>query len=123
MGSHPVNLAFRFVLELIALFSLGYWGWQQASSPWRFILAIGVPLLAAIIWGTFNVRGDPSRSGKAPVSVPGVVRLLIELAFFLLAAWGLYDTGMQLPAILFALAIIIHYILSYDRIVWMLRQS
>ena len=123
MGSHPVNLAFRFLLEVAGLLSLGYWGWQRVSSPWRFALAVGLPLIAAVIWGTFNVRDDPSRSGKAPIPVPGIVRLLIELSFFSFAAWGLYDTGAQLAGLLLGIVVLIHYIVSYDRILWLVKQS
>jgi hypothetical protein len=29
MGTHPANLAVRFLLELLPLFALGRWGWAQ----------------------------------------------------------------------------------------------
>lgn len=79
MGSHPVNLAPRFLLELAALLALGIWEWQQSESWLRFVLVLAVPIIAAAIWGTLNVPHDPSRSGAAPVVVPGVLRLDIEL--------------------------------------------
>jgi hypothetical protein len=31
MGSHPLNLAVRFALELSALAALGVWGWRQGD--------------------------------------------------------------------------------------------
>jgi len=81
MGSHPVNLTVRFLLEITALIAIGYWGWQQSNNLLPQIgLTCGVPLIAAILWGTFNVANDPSRSGKAPVPVPGWLRLTLELA-------------------------------------------
>jgi hypothetical protein len=46
MGSHPVNLAVRFLLELAALFSIGSWGWQQGSGVPRYLLAVVLPILA-----------------------------------------------------------------------------
>ena len=102
MGSHPVNLALRFLLEIAALVAIGYWGWTQHTGVLRFVLAIGGPVLAAVLWGTFAVPDDPSRSGKAPVAVPGIIRLALELAIFAFAAWALYDAGNSLPALILA---------------------
>ena len=122
MSANPINLALRFILELAALFALGYWGWTQHLGPWRFILAFGLPLLAAVLWGTFNVPGDPSRSGKAPVSVPGAVRLLLELALFAAAIVALYAAGRTGWAALMGAVVLIHYAVSYDRIAWLLKR-
>jgi hypothetical protein len=71
MGSHPLNLALRFLLEIGALVAIGYWGFSEHTGMWRFLLSIGLLMIAAIAWGTFAVPGDPSRSGKAPVPIPG----------------------------------------------------
>ena len=122
MGTHPVNLAVRFILELCALAAMAYWGWTQHAGWLRFVLAIGLPVLAAILWGTFAVPNDPSRSGQAPVPVPGVVRLMLELAFFGLAVWMLYDAGATILSSIMGIVVIIHYALSYDRMAWLLKQ-
>ena len=82
MGSHPINLAVRFLLEVVALGSMGLWGWTQHGGVGRWLWAIGLPLIAAIVWGTFAVPNDPSRSGEAPVVTSGILRLLIELLIF-----------------------------------------
>ena len=121
MGANPINLGFRFLLELIALAAFGYWGWNLTESGLRFGLVILVPLLAAALWGTFAVPGDPSRSGKAPVPVPGWVRLVLELAFFALAVFSIFTGGKPLFAAIFGLAVAVHYLLSYDRILWLLK--
>jgi hypothetical protein len=123
MGSHPINLAVRFILELAAWGAMGYWGWTQAEGPLRFVLAIGLPVAAAAIWGTFAVPNDPSRSGRAPVPVPGVVRLGIELVTFGFGAWALYDTGSTTLSLIFAAIVVVHYLVSYDRVAWLIRQS
>lgn len=122
MGSHPINLALRFLLEITALVSVGLWGWRQSDGWLRYVLAIGIPILLAVIWGTFNVPNDPSRSGAAPVVTPGLVRLIIELCFFALASWSFYDMGMTKFALAFGIIVILHYALSYDRILWLLSQ-
>ena len=122
MGQHPLNLALRFVLEVIALIAVGYWGWTYATGALRYVLAIGGPLLAAVLWATFRVPGDASASGEAPVPVPGWARLLLELALFGFATWGLYTSGATQAALIFGGVVVAHYAISYDRVAWLLRQ-
>jgi hypothetical protein len=122
MSSNPINLAVRFLLELSALLAIGFWGWRQGEGSFRFVLAIGLPLIAAVLWGTFAVPDDPSRSGKAPVPVPGIVRLVLELAFFAFATWALYNAGATQLSWLLGGVTLVHYILSYDRLWWLIRQ-
>jgi hypothetical protein len=122
MSSHPINLMLRFLLELSALAVAGYWGWATARGRWRLLLAIGLPLLLALLWGVFAVPDDPSRSGRAPVPVPGALRLLLELAVFAFAAWALYDVGRPVLGLILAVVVVAHYILSYDRITWLVRK-
>jgi hypothetical protein len=123
MGSNPINLAVRFLLEVAGLVAIGFWGWTQGDGLLRFVLAIGLPVLAAVLWHTFAVPDDPSRSGQAPVPVPGIIRLALELAFFAFAAWALYDAGLATLSLILAVAVVVHYAVSYDRIVWLLRQK
>src|SRR5690606_19890911 len=70
MANNPLNLGLRFLLELVALFAVGYWGWTQHQGVMRFVLAIGLPALLAAAWGIFRVPGDASASGEAIVAVP-----------------------------------------------------
>ena len=122
MGSHPINLLFRFLLELMALFIMGLWGWKQSQGITAFLLALTLPILLALIWGIFAVPDDPSRSGKAPIVTPGIIRLLIELGIFIISAWALYDMGYTTMSIVFGLLVGLHYIISYDRVTWLLSQ-
>jgi hypothetical protein len=91
MGTHPVNLLVRFLLELSALFVLGLWGWHRRDDGLRILIALTIPLIAAALWGTFAVPNDPTRSGSAPVPVSGLLRLALELGFFGCATLALYD--------------------------------
>jgi hypothetical protein len=122
MGSHPVNLAIRFLLELSALAALSSWAWHLTHNWPRFVFALGLPILAAAIWGTFAVPDDPSRSGKAPIVVSGVVRLLIEFALFGGAAVALYSLGWTRLGLGLILTTTLHYLVSYDRILWLIRR-
>lgn len=122
MGSHPANLALRFILELVALFALGWWGWSLTDGWLRLIAAVAAPLVAAAIWGTFAVPDDPSRSGRAPVIVSGWVRLGLEIMVFALAVIGLATVGQSLLSVVFLVIVVLHYLLSIDRIRWLLAQ-
>lgn len=83
--------------------------------------AVGLPLIVAVLWGIFAVPGDPSRSGNAPVAVPGALRLALELAIFGFATWALYSTGALLWSLLLGGLTVLHYGLSYDRVAWLLE--
>ena len=121
MGSHPLNLGVRFLLEL-ALVSMGIWGWRGGEGWPRFLLAALVPIAAAVLWGVFAVPGDPSRSGAAPVAVSGLLRLTLEVAVFGVGIWALADSGFTRSSLAFGMVVIVHYAVSYDRIAWLLAQ-
>ena len=122
VGSHPFNLALRFLLELAALGSMGVWGWRTGEGWQRFLLAALVPVAAAVLWGVFAVPDDPSRSGGAPIAVPGFGRLVLEAAVFGFGIWALKDSGFTRTSLLLGLVVLVHYALSYDRITWLLNQ-
>jgi hypothetical protein len=122
MSQNPINLAARFFLEIAALIAIGLWGWTQHIGILRYVLVIGLPLLAASMWGIFRVPEDASANRKAPVPIPGWLRLLLELAFFGFATWGLFNADARLPAWIFGGVVLIHYLVSYDRIAWLVRQ-
>jgi hypothetical protein len=122
MSQSPINLGVRFVLEMVGLFAIGLWGWNQGAGALRFVLALGLPVLAAVIWATFRVPGDASASGKAPVPVSGLVRLVIEIIFFDFAAWSLFLV-QPIFGWIFAIVVLIHYAASYDRVRWLLRRQ
>jgi hypothetical protein len=123
MSYHPLNLALRFILEITALFVMGYWGWGTGTGIFRILLTVGVPVLAAALWGTFAVPDDPSRSGRAPVPVPGIIRLVLEWFFFGIASWMLLDLGERTLGLTLATIVFIHYAVSYERIRWLLSRS
>lgn len=122
MGSHPINLIIRFLLEIIAFMSAGIWAWKQVEGWSRLLLAIGVPIILTAIWGIFAVPDDPSRSGAAPIVTPGIIRLFIELGIFAFATWALYNMGSVKVSLAFGIIIVLHYIASYDRIIWLLSR-
>jgi len=122
MGNAWWNLTLRFLLELAALFGLGIFGWSLSGGWSRWVLALAFPIIAAALWGTFAVRDDPSRSGRAPVPVPGTVRLALELIILFGGAAGFYLTSHTTTGIIMALLILISYAFSLDRLGWLLKQ-
>lgn len=119
MANNPINLALRFILEIIGLFALAYWGWTQHTGIFRYLWTTGLPITAAAIWGIFRVPNDP---GKATVAVPGWLRLILEIAYFSTATWAFYAADQNTWGLIFAITVIIHYVFSYDRILWLLKQ-
>ncbi len=122
MGSHPINLAIRFLLEISGLAALTMLGWYCGNGVDKYALALALPLVAAASWGIFAVPGDPSRSGEAVVQVPGTVRLLLELAFFASAIWSLFIMGKPMVGWVYGIAVLVHYLASHDRILWLINQ-
>ena len=122
MGSHPINLAIRFLLEMTALAFVGMWGWKQSDGWLRLFLAIGIPFILAVIWGAFAVPDDPSRSGAALIVTPGIIRFAIEICIFSFATWSLYDMDLNKWGFALGIIVVLHYVISYDRIIWLLSQ-
>lgn len=122
LSNHPLNLALRFLLEMIALVALGAWGWALGLGFTRYLGALTFPLIAAFVWGIFRVPGDASHSGSAPVSTPGWIRLILEVALFTAATLGLFAIDKGIFATVFACIVGMHYISSWDRILWLLRS-
>ena len=118
----PWNLALRLVLELAALGGIATAAWRASDGTWRWLAAIGLPVLAMTVWVTFNVPGDPSRSGNAPVEVPGAARLCIELAILGLGAAGFLWQGPRWIGVALVVLLVVHYASSTDRTRWLLER-
>lgn len=88
-------------------------------------IALGVILAAAgiVVWGVFNVPGDRSRSGKAPVPVPGPVRLILELVVLGVGGVGWWLSGPVGFAWGYTIVLVVHYALSWDRLGWLLSSG
>lgn len=64
------NLAARFTLELAALGSLSYWGFNtQIGGLPRALLGVAAPLVAALVWGLFASPQAQFTSGSSKVIV------------------------------------------------------
>jgi len=91
-----LNLALRFGVELASLAALAYWGWHDSESTVvKVLLAIGAPVVWAVLWGLFA-------SPKAPVELHPGARLAFEVAAFGAAVIALASAGKPGLALLLA---------------------
>lgn len=120
----PASLGLRFGLEIAALAGLfaGAWaaGDGQARGP-RTATAVAAVLAAALPWSLFNVPGDPSRSGRAPIPVDGRLRLGLEFAVFAAGALGWWFAGRSAVAALLAGLVLLHASTEPARLRWVAR--
>lgn len=81
---HVVNEVLAFLLELVALAALGWWGAKSAASrPVAVARGIGAPLGAAVLWWMFAAPRARIRAG-----LPGV--LAVKALVFGSAAAAIY---------------------------------
>ena len=113
----------RFGLEVASLVALGSWAFRAVGAgPKGWLAGLGLPAIAAGAWATFAVPGDRSRSGGAPVPVPGPLRFAMELALFAGAAVALWALGHRLALGIFVTALVVHHLVTPARHLWLLRQ-
>lgn len=112
----------RLLIEVYAIVCWGVVGWNVTDGPVRWMLVVALPFVAAVVWGTFRAPGDHSANGGAPVAVPGVVRLLIELDLLLGAAILTVLVGQVAVGVVLAAAVIVHYATTMPRNRWLLAQ-
>ena len=119
---NAANLALRFFLEIAALGGFAVLAWNLSEGWVRYLAVLIALVVLMTLWGVFAVPDDPSRSGNAPVPVPGLVRLGLELAILLGGGIALYLAGFGLAGSALAALVVLHYALSLDRINWLLQQ-
>lgn len=90
------NLVVVFVVELAGLAAFGLWGAQAVTStPGRWALAIGLPLIAAVLWGLCCAP-------RATVALPPFVVAVIKVAMLMAAVLALMGAGLPYAAIALA---------------------
>ena len=67
---HAVNEALAFLLELVALAGLCWWGFHTGHNlPVHLLLGLGAPPLVIVVWARY---ASPRRTVKLPTA--GVLR-------------------------------------------------
>ena len=98
-------LTAAFLSELAALAALAWWGWTvPGSTALRLALAVGSPLVAAVLWGVFAAP-------RAPVRVRALA-VLVKVLVFGAGTLALLATGHSWPAAALALVAVLSSVLA-----------
>jgi len=92
------NLLVAFLVELVALGIFAWWGWEvDGRTPVRLLLAIGLPVVTAVVWGLFAA---PTAKRGTPV-----VRTIVKVLVFGLAGAALWSLGHPVLAVGFVVLV------------------
>ena len=102
-----LNLAFRFILELLALVALFLWGTSVSDDlVIQLVVGLGVPALVMVLWSLFVAP-------RASRRLPDPSRLALELLIFAIAALAFGLTGGLVVAMMFGMAVVISLVLMF----------
>ena len=100
-----INAGLAFLLELAMLAGFGYWGsYGDKSVLIKWVLGIGLPLLAAVVWGMLLA---PRAAYRLNITGGAILSLIL----FLLAASALFDTQYRTLAIVLAMTAVMNRVL------------
>jgi Protein of unknown function (DUF2568) len=107
---HWINETIAFLLEVAALAALGWWGAKTGTGlALSVALAVGAPLLVAIVWGLFAAP-------KARIRLPMAGVLAVKTLVFGCAAAAVYALGWRVLAGTFAAAAFVNTAMAtFDR--------
>jgi hypothetical protein len=105
------NLILAFVLELLALIILSYWGFSLPLNPSiNILLGIAVPIVLILVWGRWCAP-------KSPYRLVGIHLFLPKSLIFIGVVWCLIQLHFFAYAFVFAFFVILHLgISSYFKI-------
>jgi Protein of unknown function (DUF2568) len=102
----PANDVLRFSLEMAMLAALAVSGFELGDGAWGWVLGIGLPLLAAGVWGV-------ALAPKSERRVSDPARLAFELLLFGAAAAALVAAGHPALGVVFAVLVLAHLALTF----------
>lgn len=103
-GVGMVALAVRFIVELLGIVAVAYWGWQTGPDGiGRIPLAVGAAVALIVVWA-FVV------APKADNPLSQQVRDIVGTVLLLVAAAGLAVAGEPALAMVFAAVIVMDWV-------------
>lgn len=100
-----INRIAAFFLEVAMLIALGYSGFQYPENIiLKYLLMILLPLIAAVLWGFFAAPKSKRRLQQP-------YRMFFAMVIFGTAAFLLYETGVVMLAVIFAVLALINQLL------------
>jgi Protein of unknown function (DUF2568) len=103
-GLKAANLGLKFLLELVTIAALAYWGANHSPVILAVILAIAIPAVFVAAWGIWAAPRSPRR-------LPRQTRVPFELGCFMLAAVALIAAGAAAAGITFAVVAVVNAVL------------
>ncbi|MCS5730637.1 YrdB family protein [Herbiconiux moechotypicola] len=100
-----VNDVVRFVLELFAFFTFGFWGFVAWPLPWNIVLGIVTPLFAILVWALF-------RSPKAVFHIDAFGKALVEIVVMGAAAFAWLMLGQPIIALVFGVVAVVSGVIA-----------
>lgn len=109
----PLSLAnetLAFLLELIALATLSWWGLHAGDGALiHVLLGVGAPVLTAVVWGLFAAP-------KARVRLPLAGVFAVKVLIFAATTAAIDDLGRPRLAVAFAIVAAINTVIAtFDR--------
>ena len=99
-GAGMASLAVRFIVELLGIAAVAYWGWQTGPDGiGRALLAVGAAVVLIVVWA-FVV------APKADNPLSQQVRDIVGTVLLLVAAAGLAVAGQPALAVVFAAVVV-----------------
>ena len=97
-------LAIRFIVELLGIVAVAYWGWQTGPEGMgRIALAVGAAVALIVVWA-FVV------APKADNPLSQQARDIIGTVLLVLGAAALADAGQPRLAVIFAVVVIVDWL-------------
>jgi Protein of unknown function (DUF2568) len=107
IGVKMANDGVRFLVELAALASIGYWGFHEHSGwPAKIAFGLGGPILVASIWAVWMAPGSRRRA-------PERIRVLLEVVIFGLAVAALAASTGGVLAVIFGVVAFVNAVLDH----------
>lgn len=101
------NLALAFLLELVLLVALGFWGFHLGqSNVVHWTIGLLAPLVLAIAWGW--IAAPEAKYRLEPTQL-----LIFKIAVFTIGAAALYATGQKRLAVIFEAVSLISLALAF----------
>lgn len=102
-----INLALAFLLELVAVGAFAYWGISATdSSVLNIVLAIGLAVLAIVLWGIFAAPKSARR-------LRGGALVAFKVVFFALACAALFAANSPTLGVIFGVLVAANLVLAY----------